>query len=82
MSLPFHFVGYAGRLADAGAAIPRQRFRQPPANLSDQPAHAAAERDMARRMLNWRMAFNRRELTGIRLQDGTQIHAARSRRIV
>ena len=37
---------------------------------------------MARRMLNWRMAFNRRELTGIRLRDGTQIHAARARRIV
>jgi arylsulfatase A-like enzyme len=51
-------------------------------NLSGQPAHAAAERDMARRMLNWRIAFNRRELTGIRLQDGTQIHAARARRIV
>jgi hypothetical protein len=33
-------------------------------------------------MLSWRMAFNRRELTGIRLQDGTQIRAARSRRIV
>jgi hypothetical protein len=28
------------------------------------------------------MAFNRRELTGIRLRDGTQFHAARSRRIV
>ena len=37
---------------------------------------------MARRMLNWRMAFNRRELTGIRAQKGTQVHAARSRRIV
>jgi arylsulfatase A-like enzyme len=51
-------------------------------NLSGQPAHAAAELEMARRMLSWRMAFNRRELTGIRLQDGTQVHAARSRRIV
>jgi len=51
-------------------------------NLAGQTPHAAAERDMARRMLNWRMAFNRRELTGIRLQDGTQVHAARSRRIV
>jgi arylsulfatase A-like enzyme len=51
-------------------------------NLSGQPAHAAAELEMTRRMLSWRMAFNRRELTGIRLQDGTQIHAARSRRIV
>jgi hypothetical protein len=33
MSLPFHFVGYAGRLADAGAAILRQRFHQPLTNL-------------------------------------------------
>ena len=51
-------------------------------NLSGQPAHAAAELEMARRMLSWRMAFNRRELTGIRVRDGTQFHAARSRRIV
>jgi arylsulfatase A-like enzyme len=51
-------------------------------NLAASHDHAAAERDMARRMLNWRIAFNRRELTGIRLQDGTQVHAARSRRIV
>jgi arylsulfatase A-like enzyme len=51
-------------------------------NLSGQPAHAAAELAMARRMLSWRMAFNRRELTGIRLMNGTQVHAARSRRIV
>jgi hypothetical protein len=51
-------------------------------NLSGRPAHAAAELEMARRMLSWRMAFNRRELTGIRLRDGTQFHAARSRRIV
>ena len=51
-------------------------------NLAGDPVHAAAERDMARRMLSWRMAFNRRELTGIRLQNGTQVHAARRRRIV
>jgi arylsulfatase A-like enzyme len=51
-------------------------------NLAGDPAHAVAERDMARRMLNWRIAFNRRELTGIRLQKGTQVHAARKRRIV
>jgi arylsulfatase A-like enzyme len=51
-------------------------------NLAGDPAHAVAERDMARRMLNWRMSFNRRELTGIRVQKGTQVHAARSRRIV
>jgi hypothetical protein len=51
-------------------------------NLSGDPALAAGERDMARRMLNWRMAFNRRELTGIRVQKGAQTHAGRSRRIV
>ena len=82
MSLPLHFLRYAGRPADAGATILRQRFRQPLTNLSDRLAHAVAELKMARRMLSWRMAFNRRELTGIRLQDGTQVHAARSRRIV
>ena len=51
-------------------------------NLAGDPAHAAAERDMARRMLSWRMAFNRRELTGIKVQNGAQTHAARERRIV
>jgi hypothetical protein len=33
-------------------------------------------------MLSWRMAFNRRELTGIRLHKGQQIHAAAERRIL
>ncbi|HWA48069.1 MAG TPA: sulfatase-like hydrolase/transferase, partial [Dongiaceae bacterium] len=51
-------------------------------NLSGHPASAAAERDMARRMLDWRIAFNRRELTGIRVQKGTQTQADRGRRIV
>ena len=82
MSPPLHFVRYAGRPADAGATILRQRHRQPLTNRSDRLAHAVAERDLARRMLSWRMAFNRRELMGIHLRDGTQIHAARSRRIV
>ena len=50
-------------------------------NLAGDPAHAVAERDLARRMISWRMAFNRRELTGIRVQNGTQVHAARGRRI-
>lgn len=82
MSLPLHFSRYAGRTADAGATILRQRFRQPLTILSDRPAHAVAELEMARRRLRWGMAFNRREQIGIRLQDGTQVHAARSRRIV
>ncbi len=51
-------------------------------NLSGNPARAVGERDMARRMLDWRIAFNRREMTGIRVQKGTQTHADRSRRIV
>jgi arylsulfatase A-like enzyme len=36
---------------------------------------------MAQRMLSWRMAFNRRELTGIRLHRGRQINAAPERRL-
>jgi arylsulfatase A-like enzyme len=51
-------------------------------NLAGQAGYAALERDMARRMLNWRIVFNRRELTGIRVHDGKQVHAARGRRIV
>jgi len=51
-------------------------------NLAGDPAYAVEERDMARRMLTWRIAFNRRELTGIRVQKSTQTQAARSRRIV
>ena len=45
---------------------------------------AAADAEMlalAQRMLTWRMAFNRRELTGIRVGRGAQTHAARTRRI-
>ena len=51
-------------------------------NLAGNPGFAVAEHELAQRMLSWRMAFNRRELTGIRLQSGTQVHAERSRRIV
>jgi arylsulfatase A-like enzyme len=36
---------------------------------------------LAQRMLNWRMVYNRRELTGIRIHDGQQSHADRARRI-
>ncbi len=71
-----HFAGLPPLYYDLAADPAELR------NLSGDPAQAAAERDMARRMLNWRIAFNRRELTGIRVQKGTQIHAARSRRIV
>ena len=51
-------------------------------NLAGLAGHAELERDMARRMLNWRIVFNRRELTGVRVHDGKQIQAARGRRIV
>jgi arylsulfatase A-like enzyme len=51
-------------------------------NLTDAPEAAADMLALAQRMLSWRMAFNRRELTGIRLSKGTQFHAARERRIV
>lgn len=71
-----HFAGLPPLYYDLAADPAELR------NLSGEPARAAGERDMARRMLNWRMAFNRRELTGIRAQKGTQVHAARSRRIV
>jgi hypothetical protein len=36
---------------------------------------------LAQRMLSWRMAYNRRELTGICLTGGTQHIAARHRRM-
>lgn len=71
-----HFAGLAPLYYDIAEDPAELR------NLSGDPAHAAAERDMARRMLDWRIGFNRRELTGIRLQRGTQVHADRSRRIV
>lgn len=51
-------------------------------NLAANPEHATDMLAMAQRMLTWRMAFNRRELTGIRMARGTQFHADRSRRIV
>jgi arylsulfatase A-like enzyme len=51
-------------------------------NLAGKPEMAGNILAMGQRMLTWRMVFNRRELTGIRVAEGTQIHAARSRRIV
>ncbi len=51
-------------------------------NLAGMPDHAPAMLGMAQRMLTWRMTFNRRELTGIRLQKGKQLHAAPSRRLL
>lgn len=51
-------------------------------NLAGDPSSAPDMLALARRMLTWRMVFNRRELTGIRLQKGTQVHAARERRIL
>jgi arylsulfatase A-like enzyme len=56
-----------------------------PHELSNRAADPAAVQDMlalARRMLTWRLVFNRRELTGIQLKDGRQIHAAPERRIL
>ncbi len=50
-------------------------------NLAGDPAQAPAILAMAQRMLNWRMAYNRRDLTGICVHDGQQTHAARNRRI-
>jgi arylsulfatase A-like enzyme len=71
-----HFAGLPPLCYDLAADPAELR------NLAGDPAHGIAERDLARRMLSWRMAFNRRELTGIRLQKGTQVHAARDRRVV
>lgn len=51
-------------------------------NLAADPACALQMLDLARRMLTWRMVFNRRELTGIRVQNTGPLHAARSRRIL
>lgn len=51
-------------------------------NLAGEPSQAEQILHMAQRMLSWRMAFNRRELTGIRLHKGQQIHAAAERRIL
>ncbi|MBN9306515.1 MAG: hypothetical protein BGO82_06200 [Devosia sp. 67-54] len=50
-------------------------------NRAGDPAAMPGMLALAQRMLSWRMLFNRRELTGIRLQRGRQIHAAPERRI-
>ncbi len=56
-----------------------------PHELNDRAGHpAAAPRvlAMAQRMLDWRLAFNRRELTGTSLTVNGPVEAARARRIV
>lgn len=50
-------------------------------NLVQQPEAAPKMLGLAQRMLTWRMVYNRRELTGIRLHDGRQLNAARNRRV-
>ena len=52
-------------------------------NIADAPERAGEVLAMAQRMLNWRIAFNRRELTGRAVLDGgEQVTAERHRRIV
>jgi arylsulfatase A-like enzyme len=51
-------------------------------NRAADPASAPRMLELARRMLTWRMVFNRRELTGIRVQKTGPLHADRSRRVL
>jgi arylsulfatase A-like enzyme len=50
-------------------------------NLASEPESAAAILAMAQRMLNWRLVYGRRELTGISQREGERHVAARERRI-
>jgi arylsulfatase A-like enzyme len=50
-------------------------------NLAGSDAGRDAMLALSQRMLSWRMAFNRRDLTGIRLHRGQQIAAAAERRL-
>ncbi|MHA1565992.1 MAG: alkaline phosphatase family protein [Alphaproteobacteria bacterium] len=50
-------------------------------NLAGDSRYAAPMLALAQRMLTWRMAYNRREMTGMCLKSGTQQIAARHRRI-
>lgn len=51
-------------------------------NLAGDPGTAALQLEMARRMLDWRLGFARRELTGVTLDASGVRHADRARRIV
>ncbi|MBX3704966.1 MAG: hypothetical protein KF822_14425, partial [Steroidobacteraceae bacterium] len=51
-------------------------------NRAGDAAAAPAMLAMAQRMLDWRIAFNRRELTGVALTVDGPVAAARERRIV
>jgi arylsulfatase A-like enzyme len=50
-------------------------------NRAGDPGSAPRQLALAQRMLNWRMAYNRRELTGIVWGQDGPVHAARERRI-
>ena len=51
-------------------------------NRASDPASAPGMLTLAQRMLDWRVAFNRRELTGIALTRNGPVHTTRQRRIV
>lgn len=71
-----HFSGFLPLFFD---------LRQDPHELHNLANDPVALPDMmvtAQRMLNWRMVFNRREMTGIRIENGEQIHATPERRIL
>lgn len=70
-----HFAGLPPMLFDI-VADPGELHDLAPAGDS-----AAIMLSLSQRMLSWRMAFNRRELTGIRLQQGKQLNAAPERRL-
>lgn len=50
-------------------------------NLAGNADAGAPMLELAQRMLNWRMVYNRREMTGMSLKGGRQDEAARERRI-
>jgi hypothetical protein len=51
-------------------------------NLAGKPEHAAPMLALSQRMLNWRIAFNRRDLTGVARTLNGPVEADRQRRIV
>jgi arylsulfatase A-like enzyme len=50
-------------------------------NLANDPRRAPEMLALAERMLDWRLAYARRELTGIHLDSAGPHHAERTRRV-
>jgi arylsulfatase A-like enzyme len=71
-----HFAGLRSLLFDLDAD-PHELN-----NLADQPEHLALQQTLMARMLDWRLSFARREMTGIALTSRGVVEAERDRRIV